>query len=240
MNEAIINDLDVLILFTMDVESPALADGRTSGPATAEEGGRRVREYADALAQHGYVPTYFVHPELGETQSDLFLDLQSRGAGLGLHLHTAKFAASPRSCELGGLTRDEQIEVLSSGRALFERYFGFCPRIFRSGCFSANDCTYGVLHELGFTGGVYSEEEDSGRNHAELLRNVVQQLAEERPGLKTVGIDVHNDRDFIDQQSTSAKQLHTLLTSLEPVLAQFGLRSVSATMEQAIKAFKRR
>ena len=309
MNEAIINDSDVHVLFTMDVEPPAHADGRTSGPATAEEGGRRVREYADALAGFGYVPTYFVHPELGESQAELFLDLQRRGAGLGLHLHTAKFAASPRPCELGGLTRDEQVEVLSSGRALFERYFAFRPRIFRPGCFSANDFTYGVLHELGFTGGsisipgrvwperccvwagaephphfandrfrqlpddlpfvdiplsvdrigglrthtlgfqhyadlrpggVYREDEDSGRDHAALLRHMAQQLAEERPGLKTIVIDVHNDREFIDPQTTSARQLQVLLPGLEVILAQFGLRPVSATMEQAITAFNQR
>ncbi len=302
-----LDNRDVLILFTMDVEPPARADGRTSGPATAEQGSRRVREYADALAEFGYVPTYFVHPELGESQADLLLELQRRGAGLGLHLHTAKCALSPRPCELGGLTRSEQITVLAAGRDLFDRYFGFRPRIFRPGCFSASDCTYGVLHELGFVGGsisipgrvwperccvwagaephphfandrfrqlpgelpfvdiplsvdriaglrthalgfqhyadlrpggVYSEDEDSGRDHAVLLRHMAQQLAEEQPGLKTIVIDVHNDRDFIDLQTTSGRQLQILLTGLEPILAEFGLRAVSATIEQAIDMFR--
>ncbi len=309
MKEPVFNDHDVLILFTMDVEPPARADGRTSGPATAEEGGRRVREYADALARFGYVPTYFVHPELGAWQADLFLGLQRRGAGLGLHLHASKFTASPRPCELGGLTRNEQVEVLSAGSDLFERHFGFRPRIFRPGCFSANDCTYGALHELGFVGGsvsipgrvwperycvwagaeahphfandrfrqlpgdlpfvdiplsvdrvaglrthrlgfqhyadlrpggVYSEDEDSGRDHAVLLRHVAQQLAEDRPGLKTIVIDVHNDRDFITPETTSAKQLQVLLTGMGPILAEFGLSPVSATMEQAIATFNQR
>ena len=146
-------DNEVMILFTMDVEPPARADGRTSGPATVEEGGNRVRDYADALAAFGYVPTYFIHPELGETQADLFL------------------------------------------------------------------------------------EEDSGRDHAALLRSIVRQLADEQPRLKTIVIDVHNDRDFIDLETTSARQLQAVLADLEPTLADFGLRPVSATVEQAIDRF---
>jgi hypothetical protein len=299
---------EVLILFTMDVEPAAQADGRTSGPASTEEGGRRVREYAEALAAFGYAPTFFVHPELGETQAELFLELQREGAGLGLHVHTAKFAGSPRRCELGGLTRKEQVATLSAGIDMFEGSFGFRPRIFRPGCFSANDCTYGVLDELGFTGGsvsipgrvwtdrycvwagaephphyandrfrqlpgelpfvdiplsvdrigglrthelgfehyvdlrpggVYRETEDSGRDHAVILRHIARQLAHEEPILNTVVIDVHNDRDFIDPETTSARQLRTMLNGLEPILNECGLRPVSATLEQAIERFRR-
>ena len=80
-------DRDVLVIFTMDVEPSTRADGHTSGPATTAEGARRVREYADLLREHGYAPTYFVHPELGEEQADLFLELRERGAEVGLHLH---------------------------------------------------------------------------------------------------------------------------------------------------------
>ena len=66
-------DRDVLVIFTMDVEPPTRADGYTSGPSTTAEGARRVREYAGILREHGYAPTYFVHPELGEQQADLLL-----------------------------------------------------------------------------------------------------------------------------------------------------------------------
>jgi len=198
---------------------------------------------------------------------------------------------------------EQQIEA---ARDMFRAHFGFSPRIFRPGCFSSNDFTYGVLHDLGFVGGsvsipgrvwterhcvwagaephphfanarfrqvpgelpfvdvplsvdrigglrthalgfqhymdlrpggVYSEQEDSGRDHAVLLRNIVRQLAEERPQLKTIVIDVHNDRDFLDKEATSARQLRTILTGLDPELATCGLRPVPATVEQAVDRF---
>ena len=298
---------DVLVLFTMDVEPAAQADGKTSGPATLAEGARRVREYAEVLGEFGYSPTYFVHPELGETQADLFAELQSRGACVGLHIHAVKFATVPSPCELGGLTGARQESVIAAGAEMFSRHFGFQPRIFRPGCFSANDETYRVLCRLGFEGGsisipgrvwpdrcciwtgadphphyaheafrqsagqlpfveiplsvdrvgglrrhplgfdhyvdlrpggVYRDAEDSGRDHSVIVRHLVEQLVAEAPRLKTLVIDVHNDRDFADLSTTPARQLRTVLESLAPELSQHGLRPVNATFETAIERFK--
>jgi hypothetical protein len=72
-----------------------------------------------------------------------------------------------------------------------------------------------------------------------ILRHIARQLAHEEPILKTVVIDVHNDRDFIDPETTSARQLRTMLNGLEPILNECGLRPVSATLEQAIERFRR-
>lgn len=298
---------EVLILFTMDVEPATAGDGRTSGPATLEEGARRVEEYMDVLGAYGYTPTYFVHPELGETQANLFLDLRARGACLGLHLHTVKFGAVPSPCELGGLLPDAQRAVITAATELFTRDFGFRPHLFRPGCFSANDATYALLHELGFTGGgisipgriwldrfcvwagadphphyahaafrqlagtlpfveiplsvdriggllthplgfqhyadlrpggVYSDVEDSGRDHVTMLRHIIQQLVDDDPALKTIVIDVHNDRDFRDLSTTPARQLRSILDALQPELARHGLRPVNATYDEAITRFQ--
>ena len=300
-------DNDVLILFTMDVELVAVADGKTSGPQSLAEGERNTRDYAGILADYGYSPTLFVHPELGEFQAPMLLDLRSSGAELGLHIHTAKFAERPHDCEMGGLTASEQHDVLSAAIAMFESYFDFRPVIFRPGCFSANDASYGVLHDLGFTGGsisipgrvwherfchwanaephphfahdafrqvaghlpfvdiplsvdrigglqthplgfqhyvdlrpggVYSHDEDTGRDHSILLRNIVQQLLDENPLLKTIVIDVHNDRDFRDPASPSARQLKTILDGLKPELAKHGFLPVSATLSEAISRYR--
>ncbi len=299
-------DSEVLTIFTMDVEPVTSADGHTSGPATATEGAQRAREYADVLGDFGYCPTYFIHPEMAELQAELFLELHDRGAGLGLHLHPPKFSEMPSQHELGGLTKDRQLEVISAALAIFERHFGFHPRIFRPGCFSGNDSTFSALHELGFDGGsisipgriwlerycvwagaephphlvnaefrqlpgqlpfvdiplsvdrlgglhshplgfqhypdlrpggVYSEEEDSGRDHLELLQHIIQQLAEDEPKLKTIVIDVHNDRSFSDPAKTSARQLRTILDNLKPELERFRLHPVSATIGDAIERF---
>lgn len=302
-------DKDVLVLFTMDVEPVARADGLTSGPATAAEGAQRVREYADVLGTYGLVPTFFLHPEMAEQQADLFREMRTRGAGIGLHLHTVKFrqGATAYRYELGGLPREQQMEAIAAARDRFVCALGFDPELFRPGCFSANDATYGVLHELGFRGGsvsipgriwperhciwagaephphyanpvfrqlagdlpfveiplsvdrigglrthplgfqhyvdlrpggVYAEAEDSGRDHKTILRNMIRQLVDEAPALKTLVVDVHNDRDFLTPGATPARQLRAVLDGIEPELARHGLRPVSATMHQAVARFK--
>lgn len=301
---------DVLVIFTMDVEPVATADGKTSGPASAAEGARRVRQYADVIGEYGYQPTFFIHPEMAELQADLFNEMRERGAAVELHLHTVKFAHQGRKypTELGGLPRPLQLEALAAARDRFTEAMGFTPALFRPGCFSANDNTYGVLQELGFAGGsisipgrtwtkrycawagamphphfannefrqlpgnlsfveiplsvdrigglrthpvlgfqhyvdlrpggVYTEEEDSGRDHAVILHNMATQLITEKPLLKTIVIDVHNDRDFVTPGATPAKHLRTILDNLGQEFDPHNLHPVSATMPQTVEYFK--
>ncbi len=297
---------EVQILFTMDVELVS-AGANSSGPESNEEGASRVREYMEVLGDYGYKPTFFIHPELGETQSEMFLELREQGACLGLHIHTAKFAPTGHAVEMGALSFEQQKEVLTLGSEMFERYFGFRPDIFRPGCFSANDHTYRVLSELGFQGGsicipgrvwmdrfcvwagaelhphyanhnmrqiagdssfveiplsvdasrlvrhplgfdhyfdlrpgdVYSNANVVERDHRQVLAHIVQQLNDDNPSLKTIVIDVHNDRNFKDLSTTPAQQLRTVLDNLKPALAKHGMTPVGATYDQAIKTFKK-
>ncbi|MFA7157787.1 MAG: polysaccharide deacetylase family protein [Kiritimatiellia bacterium] len=299
---------EVLVMFTMDVEPAAKSDGRTSGPKNDAEGARNVLAYTDVLAGYGLKPTFFVHPELGATQAKLFRALKKRGAGLGLHLHAVKLAGLKCGCELGGLGREKQKKIIGRAAGMFAKYFGFSPRIFRPGCFSANDSTYSVLEELGFEGGsvcipgriwpgrfcvwagadpyprfahssfrqaagdlnfveiplsvdrigglkehalgfryyadlrpggVYRESEDSGRDHRLILRHIIRQLAADKPLLKTIVIDVHNDRNFTDLSTAPARQLRVVLDSLAPELAKINCRPVSAAFDEAIRIFRR-
>lgn len=140
------------VLFTMDVEPPAAGSG-SSGPVSDEAGMRSIRDFQAVLRQSGYRATYFVHPELIAACPEFYRDLENAGSGVGLHLHTTKFTASKQSRELGGLRAVEQKRLLEMAIEMFERGIGFRPRIFRPGCFSANDATYGVLRDLGFIGG---------------------------------------------------------------------------------------
>ncbi len=300
-------DNEVLVLFTMDVELPTSGDGLTSGPASLAEGARRTREYYDVLRAAGYTPTYFIHPELGETQAGLFGELRAAGACLGLHVHAVKFRPVPSPCELGGLAAAAQTAVLTAAAAMFERHFSERPTLFRPGCFSANDETYGVLHRLGFVGGsvsipgrvwparhcvwagaephphyahaafrqlpgdlpfveiplsvdrvgglrrhalgfdyypdlrpggVYTAAEDSGRDHAAMLAHLAEQLATERPLLRTIVVDVHNDREFADPRSDAGRQLREVLDGLVPALARVGLRPVGATFAEAVRRYR--
>ncbi|MCD4825239.1 MAG: hypothetical protein K8S55_11600 [Phycisphaerae bacterium] len=295
---------DVLVLFTMDVELISAGEN-ASGPQTNEEGAVRVREYMEVLGDYGYKPTFFIHPELGETQAEMFLELKAQGACLGLHIHAAKFAPTRHKVELGALSFEQQKEVLTLGLEMFERYFGFRADIFRPGCFSSNDYTYKALNELGFKGGsicipgrvwmdrycvwagadihphyanenirqgpgdspfveiplsvdisrlvrhplgfdhyfdlrpgdVYSNANVIPRDHEQVLANIVRQLDNDKPVLKTIVIDVHNDRNFKDLSTTPAQQLKTVLDNLKPELAKYGMVPVSATYGQAIDAF---
>ena len=298
---------DLLILFTMDVELPSRGP-ESSGPVDNEVGARRVLEYFEVLRDYGYTPTFFVHPELGRTQADIFLDLKERGASIGLHIHAAKIADGFYGMELGAHPSNTQKEIIESGIAMFEEYFGFRPDIFRPGCFSANDSTYRVLTDLGFKGGgisipgrvwnerycawsgayphahyahenfrllegdlnfvdiplsvdrsklvshplgfkhyfdlrpgdVYTAENVIERDHKQILSNIVSQIAADDPILKTIVVDVHNDREFKDVAKTPARQLREVLDNIEPELNKFGLKPVDATYDKAIELFQSR
>ncbi len=307
MNNSQPVDRDVWIIFTMDVELNSTGDGRTSGPATTAEGAQRIREYFDCVADYGYTPTYFVHPDIGDEQVELLLELRQHGASLGLHLHPVKFTLQQTAYELGGLTRDEQLQVMTLARDLFADRFGFTPTTFRPGCFSASDVTFSVLHELGFVGGsisipgriwperccvwsgaephphyshpglrqlagdmnfvniplsvarqqgliehpvgflhypdlrpggVYSNDEDCARNHSQLLEQIIDQLIDDRPRLKTIVVDVHNDRNFTDIQTASAQQLRLILDGIQPGLTKRGLHPINGPFDTVIEAFR--
>ena len=295
---------EVHILFTMDAELIS-SGAAASGPASDQEGALRIREYMEVLGEYGYKPTFFIHPELGEKQSDLFLELKEQGACLGLHIHTAKFAVAGHKEEMGALSFEQQKDVLMLGMDMFERYFGFCPEIFRPGCFSANDYTYKALVELGFKGGsicipgriwqeryciwagadmhphyanenmrhlpgntsfieiplsvdvsclhrhplgfdyyfdlrpgdVYTSENLVVRDHRKVLANIVRRLDSDRPLLKTIVVDVHNDRSFKDLSTTPAQHLKTVLDSIEPELEKYGMVPVNSTFDRAIECF---
>ena len=293
---------DVFILFTMDVE-PSTSEAGVSGPCSDAEGARNIGGYRDALDAFGYRGTYFVHPEVAEAQAELFLALRDEGAGLGLHLHTTKFRAAPAAVELGGLTAEAQRDILNKAARQFEGAMGFRPELFRPGCFSANDATYGVLTELGFKGGgvcipgrvwperfcvwagaypyarfahatfrqlrgdlpfvevplsvdmtgplrrhpvgflhypdlrpggVYSETQEDARAHRALLGAILHRMAEDDPPVKTLVVDVHNDRDFTSPDSEAARHLRMLLEGVEPEAADAGLRPVASTMAEVV------
>jgi len=300
-------DNEVLVLFTMDVEL-ASSGSTTSGPRNNKEGAQRIKEYMETVGDYGYTPTFFIHPELGEDLANLFLGLKECGACLGLHIHSTKFAPVRHEVELGALSFDEQKKILKTGMDVFENYFKFRPKIFRPGCFSANDHTYKVLNELGFIGGsvcipgriwaeryciwagaypyahyanenmrqmpgrspfveiplsvdtsrlvrhplgfdhyfdlrpgdVYSDENVVERDHRQVLSNIIKQLANDNPVLKTIVIDVHNDRNFKDISITPAKQLKAVLENLRPELGKYGLVPVNASYVEAIQQFRTR
>lgn len=297
----------MLVLFTMDVEPAALNAG-TSGPSSDEAGLNAIHDYQATLGAYGYNATYFVHPELTRDHPAFFQSLAKEGATLGLHVHTTKFTADKQECELGGLTADKQKKILQLASEMFEKGVGVRPTLFRPGCFSANDATYGVLAELGFTGGsisipgriwpdrycvwsgaypyahfghesfrqregtvpfvdiplsvdmtgqprwnpvgfyhypdlrpggVYSQTDEVSYDRRELLHNIIGQMAEDNPPMKTLVVDVHNDRDFKSENSEAGRHLRAVLEGIEPECRAVGLKACPSTYAEAVEYFNK-
>ncbi|MEX2534789.1 MAG: polysaccharide deacetylase family protein [Trueperaceae bacterium] len=148
---------EIYIAISMDCERGRIfTHPNASGPEdfVASEG--YVRAYFDLAGAYGFPVSFFLHPEVAEEQSELFLDLESKGGCLGLHLHPWKFGDRKYQAHLGGLSEEDQRAVISEAAALWQRSIGRRPEYFRPGTFSANDATFRVLVDLGFRGGSIS------------------------------------------------------------------------------------
>ena len=81
------------------------------------------------------------------------------GACLGLHVHPWKLRGTKWNAHFGGLTANEQRDILRYACDMFAQGLGRWPVYFRPGTFSANDNTFMALQELGFRGGSISAPE---------------------------------------------------------------------------------
>lgn len=146
------------IVVTMDCEpTTALTDASATGPATWAFGERAVSGYAEIARSYGLPVTFFVHPETAAAQAAMFAALRDDGACLGLHVHPWKYALSTHAGRrylehMGGLPEDEQRALVAETAQAWSRAFGERPLHFRPGTFSANDATYRVLADAGFSG----------------------------------------------------------------------------------------
>lgn len=157
---------EIYIAITMDCERDRnFTQPNASGPRDFAASEQYVRSYFDLAGAYGFPVSFFLHPEVAEGQSELFLELEERGACLGLHLHPWKFGDGQYQAHLGGLSEEQQRAAISEALALWQRAIGRRPRYFRPGTFSANDSTFRVLVDLGFRGGSVSAP---GRVYKEL------------------------------------------------------------------------
>jgi peptidoglycan/xylan/chitin deacetylase (PgdA/CDA1 family) len=150
---------EINILLTMDCE-PTLATthAQATGPRDWAHGERAVRGYFNIGKRYGFPASYFVHPETVLGQPDVFADLETQGACLGLHMHPWKYSMWRYEqkrflANYGGMSADEQRACLAESSALWRQAMGYQPLYFRPGSFSANDDVFRVLAETGFRGG---------------------------------------------------------------------------------------
>jgi len=88
----------------------------------------------------------------------MWKDLEAQGATIGLHMHPWKYSMykyeGKKYCQhYGGLTEQEQRDLLNEACDEWAEAIGHRPLYFRPGTFSANDAIYRVLDDLGFRGG---------------------------------------------------------------------------------------
>lgn len=131
----------------IDCESTQFA---LRNPALGE---RAILGLGDVLAETGTKGTFLVIPGDTDAHAKIYQDLEKAGHEVGLHYHPW---IEGRSEFLGCEGPDAQRELLSEAidrhaQAMGRRPYAFCP-----GYGSANDFTYGILEELGFTHGLVS------------------------------------------------------------------------------------
>lgn len=149
------------VCMTMDVER-IRAKSPMGGPPDWAFAERSVRAYCEALGERKLKATLFIVPDTAEKQAAVFRELRDAGlAELGLHLHpqcTGDRYRDPDAHEyLGGYDGAGQRALIEAAMEQFEAAIGARPRTFRGGNFSANDETFGVLTDLGFTHGSVSQ-----------------------------------------------------------------------------------
>ncbi|HRJ73057.1 MAG TPA: polysaccharide deacetylase family protein [Terrimicrobiaceae bacterium] len=131
----------------IDCESTQFA---LRNPALGE---RAIRGLGDVLAETGTKGTFLVIPGDTAAHAKIYQELEQAGHEVGLHYHPW----IEGRCEfLGSEGPDAQRALLAEAmdrhaQAMGRRPFAFCP-----GYASANDYTYGILEELGFTHGLVS------------------------------------------------------------------------------------
>ena len=152
----------VFIAITMDCEpTTATSHHSATGPTDFAMSERAITGYFEIAASYGWPVTFFVHPETIQVQADLFKDLASRGATIGLHVHPWKYGQSRHNGtrymgHFGQFSYEEQLRLLTETAALWHDAMGEAPLYVRPGTFSASDATFRAAAAAGFRGGSFS------------------------------------------------------------------------------------
>ena len=149
------------VCMTMDVERVSVLED-IKGPSTWEAGKRSVWDYCSLLHENGFPATLFVVPDAASAQGSELREIIDRTEGeLGLHLHPQNWERRIRNSEaqefLGAYGAKEQHQLIAAAMEQCTAGLGRRPKAFRSGHLSANDATFAVLAQLGFTHGSLSQ-----------------------------------------------------------------------------------
>lgn len=140
---------DTLLHFSLQVDCESTQHALRN-PALGE---RAIRGLGGLLVESGTRGTFFVIPGDLEAHAGVYRELESAGHEIGLHIHPAEAGFGEF---LGTQGPDTQREILTGAIDRFAQAMGRRPQSFCPGYFSANDFTFGLLEELGFTHGAVS------------------------------------------------------------------------------------
>jgi hypothetical protein len=116
-------------------------------------GERSIRGLGELFAKTGTRGTFYVIPGDVEAHAKTFLELESQGHEVGLHVHPADQGYGEF---LGDHSPELQQEIIREASDRFAQAMGREPLTFCPGYCSANDFTFAILEELGFTHGTVS------------------------------------------------------------------------------------
>lgn len=116
-------------------------------------GERAIRGLGEVFSETGTKGTFLVIPGDLEAHAAIYRELEAAGHEVGLHIHPKDMGYAEF---LGTEGPDAQRRVLGEAVNLFVETVGRRPASFCPGYVSANDFTFGILEELGFTHGTVS------------------------------------------------------------------------------------
>lgn len=116
-------------------------------------GERSIRGLGQVFAETKTKRTFFAIPGDIEAHAPIYKDLESQGHEVGLHVHPKDMGYSEF---LGAEGPEAQKRILAEAMDRFAQAIGRKPSSFCPGYVSANDFTFGILEELGFTHGTVS------------------------------------------------------------------------------------
>ena len=135
---------DFFVSVRADCEATAHA---VRDPALGE---RSVKGLLEVLQREQLTGTFYVIPTDLETSPDLYREAEAQGCEIGLHVHPADLGSEEF---LGVLGPEDQRAVLEQASNRFGKVMGRAPKSVCVGYNSANDYTYPIFVDLGFTHG---------------------------------------------------------------------------------------
>jgi peptidoglycan/xylan/chitin deacetylase (PgdA/CDA1 family) len=137
------------LLFSLQVDCEATQHA-VRDPSLAE---RAIRGLGDVFGETGTKGTFLVIPGDIEAHASAYRELEAQGHEIGLHVHPKELGYGEF---FGAESAAAQRKILTEASDRFAQVMGRRPVSFCPGYASANDFTFGILEELGFTHGMVS------------------------------------------------------------------------------------